>query len=173
MEDAGGWRVLNQQFQENPGRVYDVFNGMSKDTGDQASERPKYKTRTDISGENKQVFENIDEASGYWKELWETEGNGDKSGTWLQEVKRAIHHCVPPLDEGEWGLTEDEAVKIVGKKRNWSAPGLDKLVNYWWKKAEVLHNGATASFRAISLAQTDFPIWFVGGKYVFQLFLVM
>ena len=78
MEDAGGWRVLNQQFQENPGRVYDVFNGMSKDTGDQASERPKYKTRTDISGENKQVFENIDEASGYWKELWETEGNGDK-----------------------------------------------------------------------------------------------
>ena len=173
MEDAGGWRVLNQQFQENPGRVYDVFNGMSKDTGDQASERPKYKTRTDISGENKQVFENIDEASGYWKELWETEGNGDKSGTWLQEVKRAIHHCVPALDEGEWGLTEDEAVKIVGKKRNWSAPGPDKLVNYWWKKAEVLHNGATASFRAISLAQTDFPIWFVGGKYVFQLFLVM
>ena len=53
-------RVLNRQFQEDPGRVYDVFNGMSKDIGDQASERPKYKTRTDISGENKQMFENID-----------------------------------------------------------------------------------------------------------------
>ena len=57
-------RVLNRQFQEDPGRVYDVFNGMLKNTGDQASEQPKYKTRTDISGENKQVFENIDEASG-------------------------------------------------------------------------------------------------------------
>ena len=31
--------------------------------------RPKYKTRTDTSEENKQMFENIDEASGYWKEL--------------------------------------------------------------------------------------------------------
>ena len=157
-------RVLNRQFQEDPGRVYDVFNGMLKNTGDQASERPKYKTRNDISVENKQVFESIEEASGYWKELWETEGTGDKSATWLQEVKRAIHGCVPPPDEGEWGLTEDEAVKIVGKKRNWSAPGPDKLVNYWWKKAEVLHNDVTASFRAISMDQTDFPIWFVGGK---------
>ena len=110
------------------------------------------------------MFENIEEASGYWKELWKTEGTGDKSATWLQEVKRAIHGCVPPSDEGEWGLTEDEAVKIVGKKRNWSAPGPDKLVNYWWKKAEVLHNDVTASFRAISVAQTDFPIWFAGGK---------
>ena len=100
--------------------MYDVFNGISKDTGDQASERPKYKTRTDISGENKQVFENIDEASGYWsvRVLWETEGTGDKSATWLQEVKRAMHGCVPPPDEGEWGLTEDEAAKIVGKRRN-------------------------------------------------------
>ena len=111
------------------------------------------------------MFENIDKASGYWKELWETEVTGDKSATWLQEVKRAIHECVPPPDEGEWGLTEDEAVKIVGKKKDWSAPGPDKLVNYWWKKAEVLHNGVTTSFIAISMAQTDFPIWFAGAKH--------
>ena len=59
---------------------------------------------------------------------------------------------------------DDGIVKIIGKKRNWSAPGSDKLANYWWKKAEVLHNGVTASFKAISMAQTDFPIWFAGGK---------
>ena len=62
-------RVLNRQFQEDPGRVYDGFNCMSKNIGNQTSERPKYKTRTDTSEENKQRFENIDEASGYWKEL--------------------------------------------------------------------------------------------------------
>ena len=104
------------------------------------------------------MFENIDKASGYWKELWETEGPGNKLAIWLQEVKRAIHGCVPPPVEEEWGLTDDETVKIIGKKRNWSAPGPDKLENYWWKKAEVLHNGVTASFKAISMAQTDFPI---------------
>ena len=90
--------MLNRQFQEDPGRVYDVYNC------------------TDTSEENKQMFENIDEASRYWKELWETEGTGDKSAIWLQEVKRAIHGCVPPPDEGEWGLTDDETVKIIGKK---------------------------------------------------------
>ena len=111
-------------------------------------------------GKNKQVFENIDKASGYWKELWETEVTGDKSATWLQEV------CVPPPDEGEWGLTEDEAVEIVGRKRNWSAPGPDKLVSYWWKKAEVLHSGVIASFRAISIAQTDFSHLVCGGQNI-------
>ena len=50
-------RVLNRQFQEAPGRVYDLFNCMSKNTGNQTSERPKYKTRTDTSEENKQMFE--------------------------------------------------------------------------------------------------------------------
>ena len=55
-------------------------------------------------------------------------------------------------------------LKVVGKKRNWSAPGPDKLANYWWKKAEVLNNGVTASFRSISMAQTDSPIWFAGWR---------
>ena len=47
-----------------------VFNGMSKDIGDRASERSKYKSRTDISEKNKQVFENIDmtnQRHGCWK----------------------------------------------------------------------------------------------------------
>ena len=95
--------MLNRQFQEDPGRVYDVFNCMSKNTGNQTSERPKYKTRTDTIEENKEMFENIDEASGYWKELSETEGTGDKSAIWLQEVKRAIHGYVPPPDWGGGG----------------------------------------------------------------------
>ena len=70
---------------------------MSKNTGDQASEQPKYKTRTDISGENKQVFENIDEASGYWKELWEIEGTGDKSATGSRESNTCMGMSLPQM----------------------------------------------------------------------------
>ena len=52
-------RVLNRQFQKDPGRVYDVFNGMSKDIGDRASERPKYKTCTDISGKTNKCLKTL------------------------------------------------------------------------------------------------------------------
>ena len=106
-------------------------------------------------GQDKWILERVVGDRGDWWQISDMAAGSQESNTWV---------CPSP-DEGEWGLTEDEAVKIVGKKRNWSAPGPDKLVNYWWKKAEVLHNGVTTSFIAISMAQTDFPIWFAGAKH--------
>ena len=39
--------------------------------------------------------ENIEEARGFWRKLWEERGTGNKNAAWLQEVKIAIHEQVP------------------------------------------------------------------------------
>ena len=42
---------------------------------------------------------------------------------------------------------------ILSKKRNWSAPGPDKL-----------HKGVVESFKEVSKSHEDYPKWFSEGK---------
>ena len=83
------------------------------------------------------MFENIEEASGFWRKLWEERGTGNKNAAWLQGVKIAIHEQVPPPTGDEWVLEVAEAVKVLSTKRNWSAPGPDKITNFCWKRAST------------------------------------
>ena len=48
---------------------------------------------------------------------------------------------------GECDIEYDQVKKVIVKKRNWSAPGPERIVNYWWKRAETLHESVALSFR--------------------------
>ena len=56
---------------------------------------------------------------------------------------------IVPTDE-DWILETAEAVGVLKRKKSWSAPGLDRLVNFWWKCAHALHEGVARPFEAIS-----------------------
>ena len=56
---------------------------------DEDSERPKNKTPN--QEEESDMFENIQEASNFWKEMWEKKGTGSKCASWLEEVNTAIN----------------------------------------------------------------------------------
>ena len=49
-------------------------------------------------------------------------------------------------------------------KRKLSAPGPDRLVNVWWKRATSLHNKVTQAFIAVSKIDGEYPQWFAEGK---------
>ena len=160
---VGESRFFNRTYQVDPSRVYKGFNEFARDQG---TDRPVYKSMEDVDkGSNTdELLDNIEEASGFWKELWETPGSGNASASWLEEMKDVIREHVPPPAEEEWDLEIDEVVKTVKKKKNWSAPGPDKISSYWWKHAEALHHGVMLCFKYISKLQGDFPAWFTGGK---------
>ena len=82
----------------------------------------------------------------------------------MQEVKLAIHEQVPPRTGDEWALEVAEAVKVLFNKRNWSAPGPDKITNFWWKRASTLLEGVVESFKEVSKSDEDYPVWFSEGK---------
>ena len=69
------------------------------------------------------MFTNIEEAASFWRSLWEAEGTGDTGAEWLAEVRCAIREKVPEPTEEIFALSEASAAKVIGKKRNWSAPG--------------------------------------------------
>ena len=81
------------------------------------------------------MFSDIVEAEGFWRRLWEKRGTGDENAEWLKEIELAISQRVPLPTVGTWTLETNEAVKVILKKQNWSAPGPDRVVNYWWKRA--------------------------------------
>ena len=67
----------------------------------------------------------------YWRNLWESEGTGDRCASWLEEIRSAIQSRVPPPTEEDWDLDPVVAGKVLAKKKNWSAPGPDRLANFW------------------------------------------
>ena len=97
-------------------------------------------------------------------DLWEKSGTGNEDVKWLRSIREAIAKKVPPPSDESWGLHTTQAIKILSKKRNWSAPGPDKLVNYWWKRAQVLNEGVAEAFVSISESTEDYPAWFSEGK---------
>ena len=70
-------RIANRNFKLHPGQVYANMNKMLKK--DEDCERLKYKTPN--KEEERDMFENIEEASNFWKELWEKKGIGNKCGS--------------------------------------------------------------------------------------------
>ena len=57
-----------------------------------------------------------------------------------------------------------EAAKVQARKKNWSALGPNKLSNFWWKKAKVLHKGMAMLFQTVANTNVDYPAWFSKGK---------
>ena len=60
-------------------------------------------------------------------------------------------------------LETEVLVKVVLKKRNFSAPGPERLVNFWWKRARC-HEAIMRAFKAISEVNEAYLLWFRKGK---------
>ena len=74
-----------------------------------------------------------------------------------------IKESVQEPQKYEFTLESTSARKVI-KKKNWSDPGPDKIANFWWKKADTLHEGVSKSILAIANKPQDIHWWFTGGK---------
>jgi len=142
-------RSLNSKFYVDPGSVYDRFNEIIK--SDPENNKPRYlKSTGERSEEQQGIFENITEAGSYWKDLWEQPSIATNSdGTCLQDVRCAFAELIPDPPQEDFELDTVKCAYVIKKKRNWSAPGPDRIVNFWWKRAESLHKGIPASFQPL------------------------
>ena len=156
-------RDLNTRFHADPGGVFAQFSRMVEQDAD--NNKPNYKTTKQTSKDDERVFESIQDACSYWKHLWETSGStaNTKPG-WLVEVRRAFEKLVPVPRQDSFQLNQTKCADAIKKKRNWSAPGPDRIANYWWKRAVTLHEGTAASFKTILTGEVGYPSWFTGGR---------
>ena len=84
----------------------------------------------------------------------------------FQEVREAIEDVVPDeVQTDGWNLNAEQVTKIINRKKNWSAPGPDRIANFWWKKATISHKEIATCFQATAqLEDLQFPSLFSEGK---------
>ena len=97
-------RKLNKQFNLDAGQVYSNFKKIIEKRD--RCENPTYAGIRD-DGNGEMSFGSVEEATEFWKSLWESEGTGDTSAKWLEEIQSAINDRVPaPSDEAFELITE-------------------------------------------------------------------
>lgn len=93
------------------------------------------------------MFENIEEASSFWIQLWKSQGMGNRKAQWLKDIRSEIYSRVPPPSEKPWKLDTMEATQVLARKKNWSAPGTDRLTNFGVKRQKCFMRGALCCFK--------------------------
>ena len=73
---------------------------------------------------------NIDKFADFWAGIWE-----DDSKTlvtkWMKGIEKRLREKVESISE--FKMTEKDLQDVAKKRKNWSAPGIDGITNYWWK----------------------------------------
>ena len=151
-------RKLNKQFHLDAGRVYSNFKKIIEKQ--EGRENPIYDAGIRDNGSGESMFGSVVEATS----LWESEGTGNTSAEWLEEIRSAINETVPEPSDEDFELSTEQANSVMAKKRNCSAPGPDRIVNFWWKKVNCVHEGVAKSFQAIARSDQEVPHWFTEGK---------
>ena len=126
---------------------------------------PTYKdTENHRKDDTTRTFDNIENASKFWTELWAATGEGNENAEWLQEICSAISNRVPPQEENILGLDSEVIKEAIRRKKNWSAPGPDRIANFWWKKVDAIHKDIIEAFQITTRSTDDFPLWLSEGK---------
>ena len=83
---------------------------------------------------------------------------------WMEEIRRQLNEKVSQVNE--FNVTFEKVKKEVAKKKGWTAPGIENIQNYWWKKLEPAQKALTRAFTKIKEDNKNIPTWWPTGRTV-------
>ena len=66
----------------------------------------------------------------------------------------------------ELGITEEKLRKETSKRKNWTAPGVDGIQNFWWKKFIPAQKALAKVFTMLHENSAIIPEWWPSGRTV-------
>ena len=82
----------------------------------------------------------------------------------MDEIKERLTKEIRSVKE--FVVAEDELPKFVKKRKNWSAPGIDGMQNYWWKRFTEAQKALCRAFQQLQRDSSKIPNWFPLGRTV-------
>ena len=73
----------------------------------------------------------MEKCEEFWAGIWENNTKTPKR-KWMNTVAKKMGQKVANMQE--FTITEKKLHQTVKKRKNWSAPGIDGVQNFWWKK---------------------------------------
>ena len=139
-------------------QILEVYTSLLKSQAD--IDKPKYDRVTQWAQVNNYTFTNIDEASSFVKKGYGSRMDRGFYRDAMEDVELEV-----PTDG--WNVNAEQVIKNINRKKNWSAPGPDRIANFWWKKTTIFHKKIATCFQATAeLEGLQFPLWFSEGKTI-------
>ena len=114
----------------------------------------------------RKYFEDTEKVENFWKNLWELEDVGQPKALWLDEIRENFEKIVPEINNDDIILDSKVCFKGIQKKKNWSAPGPDYIVNFWWKKLKSTIKISTFLYKSIVNQGLGIDEWYCRGMTV-------
>jgi hypothetical protein len=76
----------------------------------------------------------MDKFVEFWGSIWEDNSCTPKK-EWMEEIGQQLEQKVHTTDE--LVISESSIQKVMMKRKNWSAPGIDGIPNYYWKNLKA------------------------------------
>ena len=113
--------------------------------------------------EYKGTVPSIDRFVTFWGGIWEDDTKTPKR-KWMQTVANKIKDKVTQVEE----MTVDmgKLQHILKKRKNWSAPGIDGIQNFWWKKLTSTWRPLTNAMKCWIDRPELIPTWITHGQTV-------
>ena len=153
-------KKLNDMFKKYQKRVYTKFQNILDDDPDDL--KPIYKEKG--QNETRKYFEDPQAVVTFWSSLWEANDTGSPHVAWLQEFRDEFAKIVPEVYEGNLDVTNKICFTAIKKKKNWTAAGPDKIVNYWWKKLRSVQQTCTVLFFKVINVTSCIERWLTEGR---------
>ena len=85
----------------------------------------------------------MDKFVDFWGGIWKRKERVPYM-PWMEEIGRQLPQKVNNVND--FTVTFDNVKKEVAKRKGWTAPGIDGIQNYWWKKFESAQKALTRVF---------------------------
>ena len=66
----------------------------------------------------------------------------------------------------EFNITEETLQKETRRKKNWTAPGIDGIQNFWWKRLKPASRELKREFEQVEYNNDLIPVWWPSGRTV-------
>ena len=99
----------------------------------------------------------------FWGGIWE-QNEPMPNMPWMEEVQAELSEKANIVSQFE--ITEEKLRKETSKRKNWTAPGIDGIQNYWWKKFTSAQKGLAKSFTSLYQDTSRIPEWWPLGRTV-------
>eukprot|EP00112_Aurelia_sp_Birch-Aquarium-sp1_P001776 Seg1193.5 transcript_id=Seg1193.5/GoldUCD/mRNA.D3Y31 product="LINE-1 retrotransposable element ORF2 protein" protein_id=Seg1193.5/GoldUCD/D3Y31 len=82
----------------------------------------------------------------------------------MEQVRTALRDKVQNVNE--FTITENKLVAEIRKRKNWTAPGIDGIQNYWWKRFQTAQKALLRAFERMKDDNNLIPVWWPTGRTV-------
>ena len=99
----------------------------------------------------------------FWVGIWEKDDRTPNM-PWMEKIREELKEKITSVKEFE--ITKNGLISEIKKKKNWTAPGVDRIQNFWWKTFRPAQKALKKVFEQIRDNNRLIPTWWPLGRTV-------